>query len=166
MLVRCLILLLIIIAAPMPAQAAGIAELYGTREPYQCGPFTDISGSAPTAEEALAIYVCDYERNPVGIASKLFLLEDVSIQVGRSRPFGQTSDFSLHDADPSLAVFPIRGTATRIQCGEINTRNQGANCAETPSRGEGTCYRNTFGEWSCTMFMTDAGPLRTNLPPR
>ncbi len=161
----CLIIAALVVLAPLSAQAA-MSELYGTREPYQCGPFTDISGSAPTADEALAIYVCDYERNPIGIASKLFLLEDVSIQVGGGRPFGQSSDYSLRDADTSLEVFPIRGTATRIQCGEINSMNQGANCAETPSRGEGTCYRNTFAEWSCTMFLTDAGPLRNNIPPR
>jgi len=164
MLVRCLTLVAMIAVAG-PAQA-GMAEIYGTREPYQCGPFNSIAGDAPTADEALAIYVCEYERDPVGIASKLFLLEDVSVEVGRGRPFGQNSDFSLNDADPSLEVFPIRGTATRIQCSEINSGNQGANCAETPSRGEGTCYRNTFGEWSCPMFLTDAAPLRDNLPPR
>jgi hypothetical protein len=164
MFARCL-MLLGMIAVAVPAHA-GMSELYGTREPYQCGPFTEIAGSTPTAEEALAIFVCEYERDPIGIASKLFLLEDVSIQVGKGRPFGQSSDYNLRDADTSLEVFPIRGTATRIQCGEINSRNQGANCAETPSRAEGTCYRNTFGEWSCPMFMTDAGPLRDNLPPR
>lgn len=149
----------------MPAQAE-MREIYGTREPMNCGPFTSISGTAPTAAEAAQIYICNYERNPVGIASKLFLVEDVAIEVGRGRPFGQASDYSLGDADPSQQVFPIRGTLTTVQCGEINDRNRGANCAEFPQAGEGVCYRNTFDEWGCTLVLTDAGEWRNNVAPR
>lgn len=155
-----------LIALTVPTHAE-MYELYGTREPNKCGPFVEISGAAPTIEEAAArIYICEYESDPIGVASKLYLIEDLSIQVGRSRPFGQISDYSLRDADTSQSLYPIRGTLTLVQCSETNDRNRGANCAEYPSKGEGVCYRNTFDEWSCPMTLTHDGEWRTNIAPR
>lgn len=162
---RRLILIVMLAVLVQPARAE-MYEIYGTREPNTCGPFTTLSGASPTSDEAAWIYLCEYESQPIGVASKLYLVEDLSIQVGRSRPFGQTTDYSLRDADPSQQVFPIRGTLTLIQCSEVNDRNRGANCAEYPSKGEGVCYRSTFDEWSCPMTLTDAGEWRTNVPPR
>ena len=156
---------LVLTAMTAPAQAE-MYELYGTREPHVCGPFAATEGVAPTNEEAAWIYQCAYESNAVGIASMLYLIEDVTVQVGRSRPFGQVADYSLQDADPSREVYPIRGTLTKIQCSIINDMNRGENCYEYPSKGEGLCYVNTFDEWQCSMFLTDVGEWRPRVPPR
>lgn len=145
---------------------AGMQELYGTREPLACGPFQAMSGATLSNDEAARIYQCAFERDAMGMASTLFLIEDLAVQVGRPRPFGQVADYNLRDADPSRDVYPIRGTLTKVQCETVNDMNRGENCYEYPSRGEGICYVNTFDEWQCPMFLTDAGEWRPRVPPR
>lgn len=148
-----------------PAQAE-MFELYGTREPYQCGPYAFEPGHTLTGEEAAAIYVCEYEADPVGIGSNLFLIEDIELQVGSPRQYGTSADYALFDADSSQPLFPVRGSLTVVQCKTLSDRNRGANCTEYPSDVDGTCFATTFAEWRCVFSLTDAGAWRTNIPPR
>lgn len=161
-----LMLCIVTLASLATPAEAGMYESYGTREPQACGPFTDIAGTAPTNDEAARIYQCAYERDAVGMASMLYLVEDLAVQVGRPRPFGQVADYNLKDADPARAVYPIRATLTKVQCEMVNDINRGENCYEYPSRGEGVCYVNTFDEWQCPMLLTDVGEWRPRVAPR
>ena len=103
---------------------AGMQELYGTREPLACGPFQATAGATLTNDEAARIYQCAFERDAVGMGSMLFLIEDLAVHVGRSRPFGQVADYNLRDADPSREVYPIRSTLTTVQCAAVNDMNR------------------------------------------
>ena len=58
----------------------------------------------------------------------------------------------------SLIELLIRGRYDKYQCNEIDVaakmkgRNPSDNCTIYPQpEAEGSCYRNTFGEWECSM---------------
>lgn len=155
-------------APPTPASAQQtLGAKYGTREPRTCADRTAPARGAITAAQALRYFICDAESE---FGPKLYLVENVQLQVGRSRPFQMRTD-AFTDVDPSQPVYPIRGGFVRYQCGEPNKieNNFGKNCSvyESPN-ASGICYKTTFEEWHCTMMDMSASSSGRHkvAPPR
>lgn len=83
---------------------------------------------------------------------KLYLLENIQVEAGKSRPFLET-DRNFTDIDNTEPIYPIRGSYDWYVC-HINEVGfpPGKNCTlyKEPSC-TGFCYKTTFGDWNCTM---------------
>ena len=142
-----------------------IGAKFGTREPATCanrkGPI-----NAATAKQYFA---CDNE----GIFSRdtMYLTSDVLIQVGNARPFNYNLDSASPAIDTRSPVYDIRGGFTRYQCGMqstmLNAFANTHNCYKYPTTGtQGTCYRDTFGDWHCRMGGgSGPGQIKDQMPP-
>ncbi|QDZ02904.1 hypothetical protein FQ775_22455 [Nitratireductor mangrovi] len=148
------------LALPAAGQA-GVGENYGSRDPVAC---PQVEGAGPTLDEAVELFRCTNEIE----ASHLFLVDDVRLQIGKSRPFQDGDNYP--EIDRALAVFPIRGAWTEHQCTNIKTFPGAApaSCRVfDKTNGSGICYRTTFGDWRCQMSGASAN-LRPGWfePPR
>jgi len=80
------------------------------------------------------------------------------VEVGAPRNFMLSTD-SWSDIDPSAKVYPLRGKGAMWQCSAVSpTYPAGENCYKYPATagGQGSCYKTTFGDWTC--HMTTGGP--------
>jgi hypothetical protein len=132
---------------------------FGARMNRVCGSVTD----QPNADEAAALVQCNSDSQT---ASSLVNFQNVKIQTGSTRPFGLERDSSLDSADTTSRVMPIRGTETMVTCYVINATYEpaGQNCRATDiTKGEGVCYKTTFGDWKCTLNGELAGTRKEGL---
>ncbi|HEV2562657.1 MAG TPA: hypothetical protein VGT78_11005 [Rhizomicrobium sp.] len=138
---------LIASAQSQPAQGAA----FGTHEPRTC-PSRKIAG-VPNANQARALFVCDSEAYAGGY---VYLVSDVAVQIGKSRPYNAWSDSGHSDIDVSLPVYPIQGHFTSWQCGQRSAmlgQDPNRNCIRTDAtEATGSCYKSTFDEWHCGMI--------------
>jgi hypothetical protein len=146
-------------------------EMWGTREPALCGPFSieQIPVDSLNAVLATSIYHCALEANAHGGEYALNLVEDVRLQLAKPRAFGSSvADYDIRDIDSDYPIYPFRVTHTAARCQAISDvlENEGKNCRETPMAGEGTCYVTLYGEWHCHAYVTSTGPSVFDLPPR
>jgi hypothetical protein len=142
----------------LPVQK-GVGKPYGSRDPAAC---PDLKGAAPSAEIAKASFICNIERVVgVGDAGKLYLVEGVTVQVGRGRPYNPNTEvMDLSGIDTTVPVYPIRGSYKEYVCEWAAEKwaNVGKNCGlDDFPHAEGLCYKNEWGNWVCRM--TD---VRTN----
>ncbi|MBZ5607380.1 MAG: hypothetical protein LAP38_03915 [Acidobacteriia bacterium] len=137
------------------AQDKSVGATYGTREPITCKSTKDPAKGPLSAQQA-ALYVrCGREgisRHSGG--DLLYLYENVAFEVAKGRPY-QTSDSLLTDIDPSLPVYPIRGTFDLYSCSDprqMTPPKPGKNCGlNKNTQGTGVCYKTGFGDWKCTI---------------
>ena len=146
----------------------GIGAKYGAREPTTC----KTRAAAPTAETARQYLLCDMEGIDAG--NNLLLLTDVTVQVARPRAFIYNQDSSRPQIDVSAPVYDIRGSFKQYQCakpilgGGAYTATHNCNLYEQP-KAAGTCYRDTFADWHCTMAgdrVASTNQVREQMPPR
>jgi hypothetical protein len=138
---------------------------FGTREPAACanrkGPI-----NATTAKQ---YFSCDSE----GVFSRdyLYLVSDVVVQVGASRPFNMSLDAGAAAIDTRASVYDIRGSYTQYQCGVqstmVNTFGNTHNCNKyIYTAAQGACWKDTFGDWHCTMAgKAGSGQIQDQMPP-
>lgn len=141
------------------ASHAGVGESYGSRDPVAC---PQVAGAGPTESEATALFRCVNEVE----AGHLYLLEDVRLQIGGSRPY-QFGD-GYPEIDRNLPVHPIRGSWVEYQCSNIKTYpGAGPNNCRVfdKANGSGICYRTTFGDWRCQMQGASANLRPGWMPP-
>lgn len=147
-------------------------EVWGTRDPIVCGPFTteEIPPGELNNVLGATIYQCAWEATAVsGDGGYLNLVEDLKFQIAKPRPFGtDLDDYLIDNADQELPVYPARVSQTSVRCHHISDimENEGKNCRETPEGGEGHCFVSVFGEWNCHMYIAGTGPTVWELPPR
>ena len=150
------------IASAQTQAAQGAA--YGTREPRAC-PARKFAG-APTASQASALFVCDHEKY---IGGYEYLVSNVKVETGKSRPFLVATDSGYSDIDVSARVYPIQGSFTGYQCSKRDTmlgQDPNRNCIRTDTpQATGTCYESTFGEWHCLMGGAGTFMSGYQLPP-
>jgi hypothetical protein len=96
------------------------------------------------------------------------LVDDVSVQVGKGRPYNIREDINFPDIDTHFLVYPIRGSLKKYSCDKIylDRTNLNRNCSVyTEPNAKGACYKNSFGDWKCGM--TDAASKLTSeyMPP-
>ena len=123
-----------------------ILASFGARLPRVCGSVMH----QPNAAEAAALVQCNSESQT---ASSITDIQNVVIQTGGTRPFGQERDYNLDTVDVKAQILPIRGTETQVLCYATSVyRPVGHNCGEVDIiHAEGVCFKTTFGDWRCTM---------------
>jgi hypothetical protein len=156
----------LLVSPPLDAQES-VGAKFGSRDPRTCASRTAALSPA-TARE---YFICDQEYvvGPNASGEFIYLVSDVKVELGRSRPFNPDTDtfgFAASNAiDPSQAVVPIRGSFNEWVCGKLGQINAepGKSCNLTPNlHAVGLCFTNSFGDWHCTM--TDLGAAREFLP--
>jgi hypothetical protein len=156
-------------AGPGAASSAGDSQTaaaadspFGAREPRPC-PNRKFDGP-PTARQALDMVICASEKYAGGYE---YLVSNVTVQIGKSRPYSAGSDSAASDIDPTVAVYPIQGRVTSYQCNRRDAmlgQDPDRNCLRTDADSAlGNCYRNTFGEWRCLIM--GAGVLAPGYQP-
>lgn len=147
------------IGAATVAAWAGTGESYGSRDPVAC---PQVQGDHPTLDEAVLLFRCANEIE----AGHLYLIEDVRLQIGSSRPY-QFGD-GYPEIDRNMPLYPIRGGWVEYQCSNIKTYPGAApnNCTVfDKANGTGVCYRTTFGDWRCQMQGASANLRPGWVPP-
>jgi hypothetical protein len=140
-----------LIAAGTAAGAqTGSGAPYGSRDARKCK--VAAPRGAPSAAVAAQAFICNAEHED---GRNMWLYQNVSVQVGRGRPFQMGTD-AFEDVDPSAAVYPIRGSFVQYMCGRRSTVLYGQDpnklCFhEDEPNASGLCYTTTFGDLRCTL---------------
>ena len=154
--------------AHLPRPGNGPGAQYGTREPTTCATRTAPAKGAPSADQARQYVICDSESV---YGSSLFLVTSVKVQVAPvSHPPNQLVKQMRGDIDPSQPVWDIRGSFTQYQCSQTGpsqnpfARTHNCSVSDLPAAA-GYCYKNTFGDWHCSMIGALANARQLQLPP-
>jgi hypothetical protein len=149
---------------------AGAGQKYGTRDPFVCKSTIEPATGAPSPSQVKDYVKCNKISGESIAGGYSWLLENAQFQIGKSRPFSSWSDVGSKTIDNSQPVYPIRGTVDSYQCGRPGAIGfpAGGNChVRKAAPFEGTCFKTTFGDWSCQgKQMGD--PLlgvQVNMPP-
>jgi hypothetical protein len=141
----------------------GVGSRFETRDPYSCGSRKEPAKGGPSPEQAKQYFVCEDEHVVKGGTpenDQLWLDTNVTVEVGRGRPFNIGTDSGCAlctEIDPAQPVYPIRGTYTQWACGSLHPCctvgvARGANCARAENPvAKGMCFKTTFGDWHCVM---------------
>lgn len=152
--------------APHFATAAGVGKPYGARDPRTCPDRKEPKRGAPSPAQAAAYVVCHSEHE---FGSSLYLVDDVRVtDVAKGRAYNPIEDRNMPNVDVEAPVYAIRGALTSIACDHESTilENVGHNCrAESQPQAHGLCYKDTFGDWSCSMVDIDGTGKRDKLAP-
>ena len=145
---------------------AGVGARYGAHDPRACPTMEATANRPPDLATATAAAICAKEGVRFG---NLFLLSNVSLQVGRGTPYRLLGERARpNDADVTATVYSIRGSYAMYLCSPLGgSYAAGQTCTRSDhSRAEGWCYRNNFGTWSCDFDGgQSASPDTPNQPP-
>ena len=131
----------------------GSGAKYGARDPRTCVDKTAPKTGALSSAQAAQYVVCSSEY----VINDLYLVENVTVQIGKGRPYNIREDINFPDIDTKFPVYPIRGSLTKYDCGVIylDRSNLNRNCSVyNHPNAKGACYKDSFGDWKCGM--TDA----------
>ena len=167
----CVLTLLLSVGAPGVLAERGMGAKFGARDARTCTSLKEPGKGAPTADQLKQYFVCFEEKitKSFGSGETLHLISDLTMEVGKSRPFNMATDSWL-DSDPTQLVYPVRGGYTSWGCYVLGTINgeRGKNCVkfEQP-HAVGVCYKNSFGDWHCRFVDGTATPSSNalNLSP-
>jgi hypothetical protein len=144
------------ICASAHAQAADSAKDYDTRDLSVCKSKKDPARGGPSSSQATDYVRCTNEKISGGYIS---LLQNVQVEVGKSRPYSAWSDVGNSDIDNSQPVYPIRGSYDLYSCRPPGSMGfpAGTNCNVFKANTfAGICYKTTFADWSCPVQGTSA----------
>lgn len=119
---------------------------YQARAPRKCSPVT----SPPSAATAAILVQCTMESlGDTGLG----LVQDVTLQVGKSRKFDNWGDLGLINIDSTAMVYPLQGNYNSYFCRLIsNMAPAGNSCIKTVVTGaQGWCWKTSFGDYRCKM---------------
>lgn len=158
---------LIVGTGAMVAQA-GSGVPFATRDPHTC-PNTKQPVSGPISATQARLYVmCEADHI---LSGYMYLAENVTVEVGKGRPFNPLSEGFVKDIDVNAPVYPIRGSFLDYQCSVSRgfpIENVGKNCnlTERP-HAKGICYKSSFGDWACSMrdLDVDFRATKRDVPP-
>lgn len=141
---------------------------FGTRAIRPCG---EPVRSQPNTKEIEALVRCKVEQKT---RDRITLIEDIKVEAGKTRAYNQFNDGYATGIDTDAKVLPIRGSLVSYQCnklvdddGPYQKDNHGRNCLVVKQpRAEGTCYKTTFGDWTCGMQqLVDPSLFQHDQPP-
>ncbi len=147
-----------------PAVQGPVGARYGTRDPTPCPSSRKEPVNGPiSVKQATLYFTCSREKEDEG----LYLIENLTLQVGKGRPPTAIEIAYLDDLDHDSLVYPIRGSFRDYHC-YTQRSSPGRNCSTWDEpEAEGKCYRTSFGDWTCSMV--DNQHLlynqRENVPP-
>ena len=119
---------------------------YGSRAPRTCAKVTN----PPSVGLAAVLVQCSMETDSdFGVG----LVQDVKIDMGKSRKFVYQTDAGLPGIDLDAQVYPLQGNYTAYLFRTINNMSPaGANCVKTlMTNAQGWCYKTSFGDYKCRM---------------
>jgi len=119
---------------------------YQARAPRTCSSVTN----PPSVTTAQVLVQCSMD----GLTSTfLGLVQDVKLQIGKSRPFVYESDAGLPSIDLTAQVYPLQGSYTAYMCRPINNMSPaGQSCIKSVvPAAQGWCYKTSFGDYKCRM---------------
>ncbi len=162
---------------PQPVAAAGqtvlvphpdVGAQYGTQPPYSCTSTTAPRTGPISADLARQYFICQNDQWSDG--RSLLLVTNVHVQVGRPLTQGEVKHLFLTEADMSSPTYAIRGSFDRYVCsplGGVDGIGLGPHdCSLYPNRrATGVCYRNGFGDWSCSMNNSNAQQISQHIAP-
>jgi hypothetical protein len=133
----------------------GLGKPFGARDPRTCPSRKD----GLSVAQAKQYVICDYEKvlQPNTSTALLYLATDVTVQVGKGRPFNMRADSfgfaTTNGIDPSETVYPIQGSFTGWYCSPLHLASDtGKNCSKVPQpAAKGICFKSSFSEWHCIM---------------
>ena len=127
---------------------------YQARAPRKCSSVT----SAPSVAQAAVMVQCTMDATS---AFGLGLVQDVSIEMGKARPFVYSSDAGLSGVDLDAQVYPLRGSYTSYLCNTIsNMAPVGHSCMKSPvPMAVGWCWKTSFGDYKCKLQGAPGGGL-------
>lgn len=161
-------------AAPAFGAERGVGALYGARDPRTCPDRKQPTSGAPSPAQATAYVVCAQEHE---FSQNLYLVDQIEVTgVAKGRPYNPIEDRNMSDIDIEAPVHAIRGHYVKYQCDHINSAqlrsvgfpdNTGKNCrAYDQPQASGLCYKNTFGDWTCSMIDVDHNSIaRSDVGP-
>jgi hypothetical protein len=137
---------------------------YGATGPRKCST-RKVPASGPPSNETIAKYVICAQEGVM--ASQLYLDDNVVVtDVAPGRPYNPNEDVNMSNIDINKPVYAIKGSLRRYQCGPLTKPGgydigpdgqKGTNCNRSPQpNASGTCYQDTFGDWSCSMLDVNA----------
>jgi len=146
--------------------AADTGAKYGTRDPRICKDKTQPRKGALSAEQARQYFICGAEYI---LAGKLYLIENVTVQVGEARPYNPNEDINFPNINTKFPIYPIRGSFKKYICDPIylDRSNLNRNCSiYNYPNAKGACYKDNFGDWSCGMTdATTSELVESDAPP-
>ena len=119
---------------------------YQSRAPRTCSAVK----SPPSVAVATVLVQCTMETDSLfGVG----LIQDIKLEIGKSRPFVYQTDAGLTGIDLDAPVYPLQGSYTSYLCKTITNQTPvGKNCVKSAvPEASGWCYRNSFGDWKCRM---------------
>jgi hypothetical protein len=131
-----------------------ILAAYQSRAPRTCTSVT----SPPSVSQAAVMVQCQMDAlSAFGVG----LVQDVKIEIGKSRPFLYSSDAGLSGVDLTAAVYPLRGSYTAYLCNTIsNMAVPGQSCTISPvPQAVGWCWKTSFGDYKCKLQGAPGGSL-------
>lgn len=147
---------------------SGSGAKYGTRDPQTCSSMKEPAKGAPSSALAAKYVTCQFEKEVNG--NSIYLLTDVKVEVGGGIPYQQLPNIHRPGgADPNTMVYSIRGSFKKYMCAVVHPSgvlaNAGKSCRiyDVP-KATGICYRDNFGEWSCSLN-GDGGYGTADQPP-
>jgi hypothetical protein len=168
---RMLLMISVLLFSITPAHGqAGVGKKYGTRDPFVCKSTKEPATGAPSSSQIKNYVKCKAEKTG---GCCIWLMENVQVEIGKSRPFSSWSDVGNPDIDNSQPVYPIRGTYDDYQCSPPSVAGgfglpKGQNCSvKKGALFAGICYKTTFSDWSCPVKATGdvLKGVQTNQPP-
>ena len=134
-------------------EVTGVGDRYGSHNPRTCPPGSLSGGKAPSVTQATMSIVCNLEGP--SIDNSLILLSEVTVQIGQGRSYTESNMYNATDADVNAQVYPIRGSLKKYICSPLPPLGifpAGQQCSMFPAAvAVGGCYKNTFGDWHCSM---------------
>ena len=128
--------------------AQGVGKRFNSRDPRPCVK-TKATGIKPTVAEAVAAVICSGEGERSDL---LYFVDDVKIMSFGKGQRPNPKDYYTPAADLNSLEYEIRGSLKSYQCGVPRPDQSGRTCyLYDEANAEGSCYKNTFGEWFCAM---------------
>jgi hypothetical protein len=133
---------------------------YQSRAPRTCSKVT----SPPSVGLAAVLVQCAMETDS---AFGVGLVQDVKIDMGKSRKFVYQTDAGLPGIDLDAMVYPLEGSYSSYLCKTINNQNPaGKSCIKTlMTNASGWCYKTSFGDYKCRMQSGQSQMLMGQPPP-
>ena len=129
-------------------------QAFGTRNTRKCEKVTHV----PSATEAAALSQCYLERETHDF---ILLWQNLHVQIGGARAYAYNVDSHSSDIDTTAKVYPIRATGNHYICGKGDKTCTVEHATDSP----GTCFKTTFGDWSCSFsFSFNTDPTKTQQP--
>jgi hypothetical protein len=134
-------------------QTSRLGARYGTREPRACASRKEPAKGAPTQEQTKQYFICEAEGEGV---TSLVLVTSVKVEIAPGRPFNLGTDSGHPGIDTKQPVFDIRGNFTHYDCRQpvagasAFARTHNCSAFDEPA-AQGICFKNTFGDWHCSM---------------